>query len=250
MTDSPSNCGSSIASAEWCCEAHAIETDAVDESVRQSRDTERRGRLAAEERLARIRLATNEETWSTAIARWRVATFGLGPLERSFERALEEFDEMIDELGCSGPDGTLQPPYKFRPDVDKKKVAKEAADFVIALSAFVADLGYDLATEVSEKHRINSTERQWFSKGDGTGYHIKPGADYSNTMPRNPDINKVLEAWEAQVKAGLQVPVEVVPQALIDAEAQFEPETKKSIVLNVTEIVDQTAEFESTDLEP
>lgn len=187
-------------------------------ATQESEDSERRGRIAAEERLARIRVAMSGETWSMAISRWRVATFGVGPLERSYERALEEFDEMQAELGLV-PDGAQ--PNKFIGgfgDIDRQKVSKEAADFVISLAAFVADLGFDLATEIAEKHRINSTERTWHSRGDGTGYHVKP-------------LNAAQLKLRELIAKGVQIPVTVVPQCLIDDEKQFvDPKTKNLVV--------------------
>jgi hypothetical protein len=188
-----------------------------------SLESERKGRLAAEERLARVRGAMSGETWSMAISRWRVATFGVGPLERSYERALEEFDEMQTELGLLPKDAPSNKILGTFENIDRQKVAKEAADFVIALSAFVADLGFDLATEVAEKHRINSTERTWHSRGDGTGYHVKPV---------NPEFKAEYPGAKLLAKAdSFGIPICIVPQALIDAEKQFvDPKTKNLVV--------------------
>lgn len=112
-------------------------------------------------------------TWSQKVGEWRQKTFGTGTPERSFNRALEEFNELLSALGMpkydwSAKDGLFK-------DVDWKDVAKEGADFCIAFSATLHQQGFDLSNEIDDKHRINSTERQWHSNGDGTGYHIKPG---------------------------------------------------------------------------
>lgn len=197
-----------------------------------SLESERKGRLASEERLARIRNACSGETWSMAVARWRAATFGVGPLERSYERALEEFDEMQTELGLipeNSPHNAILGNFE---NIDRQKVAKEAADFVIALAAFVGDLGFDLATEVAEKHRINSTERTWKSNGDGTGYHVKPvKPEFKAEYPGAKVLNSAQRKFRDLIAEGVKIPPCIVPQGLIDDETQFvDPKTKNLVV--------------------
>lgn len=116
-----------------------------------------------------------ELTWSQKVGKWRRETFGVGTPERSFNRALEEFNELLTALGMPKYDWSAKDGLFAASNVDWKHAAKEAADFCIAVSATLDQQGYDLSGEIDDKHRINSTERQWHSNGDGTGYHIKPG---------------------------------------------------------------------------
>lgn len=124
--------------------------------------------------LRRVLNSPNQKgpTWSQKVGEWRRKTFGTGTPERSFQRALEELNEMLGALGL--PSYGIDNPQLFT-NIDWKHVGKEAADFCIALAAFLHEQGIDLSNEIDDKHRINSTERQWHSNGDGTGYHIKPG---------------------------------------------------------------------------
>ena len=86
-------------------------------------------------------------TWSSAIADWSRATFGIATPERALDRAAEEWLELIES-----PDPV------------------EAADVVICLCGYARACGFDLAAEVEKKMTINRA-RAWATKGDGTGYH-------------------------------------------------------------------------------
>lgn len=128
-----------------------------------SEQEERTGRIAAEERLRRVRIATGEwpsKTWSQVIHEWRLATFGKATPERAFERTTDEWEElalMFEEgLRCRTP----------------LDVAEECADVVIMLGAVVAELGLDLADEI-EKKMAKNRARKWHTLGDGTGNHIE-----------------------------------------------------------------------------
>lgn len=115
-------------------------------------------------------------TWSQQVHAWRNATFGQSTLDRSYDRAIEELDELHVEMGMDPNDLNIRDAKFFDTDIpyeEKERIADEAADYSIALASFIGDLGCDLAERIANKHRINSTEREWHSNGDGTGYHIK-----------------------------------------------------------------------------
>lgn len=102
-----------------------------------------------------------EPTWSQAIADWQLHTFGPCDPVRAWSRFEEELEELID-ADC--------PPSE--PDA---KLADEAADVVITLVAWLKSrTGLDLAEAVERKMQVNRA-RKWDVRGDGTGYHVKPG---------------------------------------------------------------------------
>jgi NTP pyrophosphatase (non-canonical NTP hydrolase) len=120
---------------------------------------ERTGRIAAEERLRRVRIAIAEwpaRTWSQDIETWKVATFGEATPERAYERAAQEWDELLLALHESAP----------------SEVAEECADVVITLCGLVSALGFDLADEI-EKKMAKNRARLWRCPGDGTGQHLE-----------------------------------------------------------------------------
>jgi hypothetical protein len=86
-----------------------------------------------------------KETFET-IPAWADETFGPCGLQRSLERAKEEWAELIE------------------PGAD---IIMEAADVVICLLRLPG-----IALAIDRKMAINR-KRKWAVKGDGTGYHIK-----------------------------------------------------------------------------
>ncbi len=125
-----------------------------------SEQQERTGRIAAEERLRRVRAACGEwpaRTWSQVINEWQVATFGEAKsVERAFERANNEWDELVTALDESGPED----------------VAEECADVAIMLCRVAASLGFDLADEI-EKKMVKNRGRKWPAPGTGPSQHIE-----------------------------------------------------------------------------
>jgi hypothetical protein len=97
-------------------------------------------RLRPDEGITQMR-----ETFET-IPTWADETFGPCGLERSLERAKEEWAELI-EPGAN--------------------IIEEAADVVICLLRLPG-----IAAAIDRKMAINR-KRKWAVKGDGTGYHIK-----------------------------------------------------------------------------
>ncbi len=125
-----------------------------------SEEQERTGRIAAEERLRRVRAATGEwpaRTWSQVICAWQVATFGeASSPEHAFARAAQEWDELLLELHeGAGED-----------------VAEECADVVIVMCRVAASLGFDLADEI-EKKMVKNRARKWPAPGTGPSQHIE-----------------------------------------------------------------------------
>lgn len=97
------------------------------------------------------------ETFSSIID-WQNKTFGPMTVDRGFERATEEYIELIQEIGK---------PIEER---DYRKMAMEAADVIIVLAGFMAACGQWNA--VDQKMAINR-QRNWKTNGDGTGYHYR-----------------------------------------------------------------------------
>ncbi|WP_066918425.1 dATP/dGTP pyrophosphohydrolase domain-containing protein [Methylobacterium sp. CCH5-D2] len=97
--------------------------------------------------IQRVPATPAAETFAT-ISAWAEATFGPITPERTVARADEEMVELRAE-----PDSV-----------------EEAADVVICLARYAG-----LWAAVERKMAVNRT-RQWRRVGDGTGYHIKPGA--------------------------------------------------------------------------
>jgi NTP pyrophosphatase (non-canonical NTP hydrolase) len=123
--------------------------------------TERTGRIAAEERLRRVRIAVNEWpacTWSQDIETWKRATFGEVDADRAFDRAAQEWEELRE----------LFEEKLWLPE----DVAEECADVVITLCGLVDALGFDLADEVQKKMAKNRA-RKWPAPGTGGGQHIE-----------------------------------------------------------------------------
>jgi hypothetical protein len=107
--------------------------------------------------------APPRRTWSEAITDWQLATFGPVTPERAWGRFDEEFNELVD-ADCE----PTEPP---------EKIAEEAADVVITFAAWVrARTGLDLAAAVERKMQIDRA-REWNVRPDGTGYHVKGGAE-------------------------------------------------------------------------
>lgn len=130
-----------------------------------SEQDERVGRLAAEERLRRVRAAVSgypARTWSQDIHAWQVATFGetSTPLA-AFTRAWEEWDELEQSLNLD----TIS---------DRAHCAEECADVAIVLCRVASALGFDLADAI-EKKMAKNRARTWLTPGDGTGQHIEGG---------------------------------------------------------------------------
>ncbi len=125
-----------------------------------SEQDERVGRLAAEERLRRVRTACGgwpARTWSQDIHAWQVETFGPATSpERAFARCTKEWDELLLALHESGP----------------ADVAEECADVAILLCRVAAALGFDLADEIEKKMAINRA-RKWPAPGTGPSQHIE-----------------------------------------------------------------------------
>lgn len=96
------------------------------------------------------------ETFASIID-WQTQTFGPATVDRAFDRADEEFEELFKEMI-----GDVK-------DRDYRKMAMEAADVIICLSAFMQACGHWDA--VDKKMAINRA-RKWRTNGDGTGYHI------------------------------------------------------------------------------
>lgn len=96
------------------------------------------------------------ETFET-IRQWANDTFGTATVDRTIERAREEFDELME------------------PDADK---LEEAADVVITLCNLPG-----LAAAVERKMAKNR-RRTWNVRGDGTGYHIDPPAPNLSELPQ------------------------------------------------------------------
>jgi len=102
-------------------------------------------------------MSTEQETFAS-IVDWQNQTFGPMTVNRGFERACEEYCELIEEFGR---------PTEER---DYRKMALEAADVIIVLSGFMAACGQWNA--VDQKMAINR-QRKWKTNGDGTGYHYQ-----------------------------------------------------------------------------
>lgn len=92
------------------------------------------------------------ETWES-INRWCDDTFGPATIERTVERAKEEFIEL---------EGAM---------ADPAHAAIEAADVVIILCRIPG-----FAEALQAKMAINR-KREWRTLGDGSGYHVKPARD-------------------------------------------------------------------------
>ncbi len=128
-----------------------------------SEEQERTGRIAAEERLRRVRLATGEwpaRTWSQVIETWKRDTFGEKTPVRAFERALQEWEELRDLID-SGE-------FEYVP----ADAAEECADVAITLCGLVDALGFDLADEI-EKKMAKNRARKWPAPGTGPSQHIE-----------------------------------------------------------------------------
>ncbi len=127
-----------------------------------SEQDERVGRLAAEERLRRVRTACGgwpARTWSQDIHAWQVETFGPATSpHRAFARARLEWDELSRAL-CL--DTTTE-----------AHCAEECADVAILLCRVAASLGFDLADEIEKKMAINRA-RKWPAPGTGPSQHIE-----------------------------------------------------------------------------
>lgn len=105
------------------------------------------------------------ETFDT-IRQWAEETFGPITPERTIERAGEEFEELR-----AAPD-----------DIS------EAADVVICLARIPG-----LWAEVERKMGVNRG-RRWRLVGDGTGYHVKPGAPVAGQYVAAPVVKRTHSA--------------------------------------------------------
>jgi len=127
-----------------------------------SEQDERTGRLAAEERLRRVRAAVGgwpARTWSQDIHEWQVATFGETTTpERAFERTSQEWDELLLTL--------------HEPGAAASDIAEECADVAIVLCRVVSALGLDLADAI-EKKMAKNRARKWPAPGEGPSQHIE-----------------------------------------------------------------------------
>lgn len=94
---------------------------------------------------------------SDTIFDWSEQTFGPVLAGPKAARANIEMAELLAEVND--------------PRADPSKIAEEAADVVIILTALVHHLGFNIFEEVDRKMAINR-KRIWVSKGDGTGHHI------------------------------------------------------------------------------
>lgn len=125
-----------------------------------SEQDERVGRLAAEERLRRVRAAVSgwpARTWSQDIHAWQVDTFGATTTpERAFERAAQEWDELLLALHDGPPED----------------IAEECADVAIVLCRVASALGFDLADAI-EKKMAKNRARKWPAPGQGPSQHIE-----------------------------------------------------------------------------
>lgn len=92
-----------------------------------------------------------------SIIDWQLDTFGPGHPDRLFDRAFEEWLELEEKMGD--------------PLRDYRQCAMEVADVIIVLAGVLQALGYPNAVDL--KMEVNRV-RQWMTKGDGTGYHVKP----------------------------------------------------------------------------
>jgi NTP pyrophosphatase (non-canonical NTP hydrolase) len=92
-----------------------------------------------------------------SVSSWAEEIFGpVNDPAALVKRAALELDELLDAVEAQ----------------DKDEIAKEAADIVILLMRLLEQHGLELSQAVDAKMVINRT-RQWKSKGDGTGSHIK-----------------------------------------------------------------------------
>ncbi|WP_262696117.1 dATP/dGTP pyrophosphohydrolase domain-containing protein [Kordiimonas aquimaris] len=92
-----------------------------------------------------------------SITEWADATFGkVDKPEALVSRARKELDE-LEEAVISG---------------NSEEISKEAADVLILLYRLLHIHELDASQAVTEKMQENRA-RQWQSKGDGTGSHIK-----------------------------------------------------------------------------
>lgn len=119
------------------------------------------------------------ETQET-VGRWVEETFPGGDPEspRKALRALEECVEMCVAAGAAAIEvreavskALAENPHGRRPE----KVAQEAADVLIVLYGLAHLRGFDLSDAIDQKMKTNR-QRRWRALGDGTGYHVKEGA--------------------------------------------------------------------------
>lgn len=109
-----------------------------------------------------------------SIVDWADHTFGkvLDPLT-SGSRAASEMKEFIGKLNEALSDRETS--QAALPYIHFGELCSEAADIVICLYRMVDGMGADLGSEIDRKMAINR-QRQWRSHGDGTGQHIREGA--------------------------------------------------------------------------
>jgi NTP pyrophosphatase (non-canonical NTP hydrolase) len=139
-------------------------------------------------------MSEQQETQET-VGRWMDETFpGIDP--ESPRKSIRALEEMVELCLASGADAmqmmeAVKRGYNAAHDNPKSpyvrlhqpdKIAAEAADVLIVLYGVAHMRGFDLHAEVDRKMAINRA-RRWKANGDGTGYHIKSGADTMETQP-------------------------------------------------------------------